>query len=84
MHFEHRELFQYNVVVFKVGKITVVGHVCFMIILSVKLQFTGNYVHLALVLEKAILEESLAEHLPLLSHIGFSLLKKIYISMFCK
>jgi len=53
----------------------VVGHVCFMIILSLKLQLPGNYVHLALVLEKAVLEESLAKHLPLLSCIGFSLIK---------
>lgn len=47
-----------------------------MIILSVKLQFTGNYVHLALVLEKVILEESLAEQLPSLSCMEFSLKKK--------
>lgn len=51
-----------------------------MIILPVKLQFTGNYIHLAFVLQKAILEESLAEHLPSLSCIGFAFLKKKKIS----
>lgn len=59
-------------IVFKVGKITVMGDVCFTVILSVKLYFTDSYVHLALVLEKTILEVSFAELLPLLSHIVFS------------
>lgn len=48
------------------------GDFCFTIILSVKLYFTDNYVHLASVLEKTILEVSFAELLPLLSHIVFS------------
>lgn len=48
------------------------GHVCFTIILSVKLYFMDNYVHLAMVLEKPILEANFAELLHLLSHIVFS------------
>lgn len=83
--FSHQLMLKYHVfwtswivpvqcwIVFKVGKITAVGHVYLMIIHSVKLQFTGDYIHSTLVLEKAILGKSLAEYLPLLSHIGFSL-----------
>lgn len=48
------------------------GDVCFTVILSVKLYFTDSYVHLALVLEKPILEVSFAELLPLVSHMVFS------------